>query len=164
MDNKHAMPEELGYLAGLMDGEGCIAIQSHRQANGKMVYGNNVKITNTDANIIEAVQSIYLKLGVNPLVRERGNPDHPEWKAWFEVYLTKQSNIKTILEALLPFLRAKKARALIMLRYINKEIEREEGFALMKQANSKGKPSETTRETPTLLDEDIVHTAVKTGG
>jgi intein/homing endonuclease len=172
MDNTHAMPEEIAYLAGLIDGEGCIAIQKQQLKNNKVGYGVNVKITNTDSNMIEAIQDIYLKLGVNPLIRERGNPDQDNWKAWFEVYLTKQAHIKIVLEAILPYLRTKKARAQMMLRYINKEIDREVGFQFMKQSNSKGKPSETTRETPDFsqnltkyfLDEDIVHPATNVGG
>ena len=164
MDNTHAMPEELGYLAGLMDGEGCIAIQQQKLAKGKYAYGVNVKITNTDPNIIETIQSIYLKLGVNPLIRERSNQDVPQWKSWFEVYLTKQAHIKVVLEAILPYLRGKKSRAIIMLRYLDKQLEREDAFLQLRNANSKGKPSETTRETPPQVDEDIVQAATNVGG
>lgn len=162
MDNKHATPTDLAYLAGIVDGEGCIAIQ---KANwqGKWQYAVNMKVTNSDPNIIEHIQSIYLALNVNPLVREKNNQDKPQWKSWFDLYLTKQSAIKTVLEAILPYMIGKKARAIIMLRYIDKTIEREDAFQALKTLNHKGEPSETTRETPVIQDEDIVHAAANVG-
>ena len=143
-----------------MDGEGCIAIQQQRTNGRRYNVCVNVKFTNTDMNIIEQVQSIILKLGVNPLIRIRGNEDEPNWKPWFEVYLTKRSNIKIVLEAILPYLRGKRARAIVMLRYINKQIDNDDAFDTMKKLNARGKSSETTREAPiTRLDEDIVQAA-----
>lgn len=159
MDNEQATLVELGYLAGIMDGEGCIAIQQQKLAGGRTGYGVNVKFTNTDTNIIEKIQSIILKLGVNPLIRIRGNEDNPNWKPWFEVYLTKSQNIQVVLNAILPYLTGKRARAILMLRYIEKQVSREEAFTQMKTYNSKGKSSETTREAPALQGEDIVQAA-----
>jgi len=160
VDNKQATPQEIAYVAGLMDGEGCIAIQSQKLANGKVGYAVNVKITNTDPNIIERIQSTYLKLGINPLIRERDNSKNPQWKNWFEVYLTKQSQIQRLLETLLPYLVGKRARATMMLRYITKQICKEEAFHEMKRMNAKGESSETTREAPSVTtDEDIVQAA-----
>lgn len=156
MDNKHATPEDLAYLAGLLDGEGCIAIQKCRVKGHLCNYGTNVKITNTDMNIIEKIQSILLSLGINPNIRVRGNENHPRWKSWIEVYLTKRANIKLFLENILPYLVGKKARAIIMLRFIDKQIDYEEAFNKMKVYNKKGGPSETTREAPFNKDEDIV--------
>lgn len=56
MDNKQATPIDLAYLAGLMDGEGCIMITKSKISN-KPVYNCQVKITNTDVNLIEKIQS-----------------------------------------------------------------------------------------------------------
>lgn len=147
---------DLAYLAGLIDGEGCIAIQKSKQ-NGRPTYAINFKVTNSDPNIVDRVQSIMLGLGVNPYIREKNNQDRPEWKSWFDIYLTKGSNIQTVLRAVLPYLVGKRARAFIMLRYIDKMIDKEVAFQTMKTYNSKGGPSETTREAPAVRDEDIVH-------
>lgn len=160
MDNKHATPIDLAYLAGLFDGEGCIAIQKCRFKNGSMSYGVNVKVTNTDSNLIEKIQSIYLSLNINPLIRTHYRNQNNSWKDCFDIYLTKRDNIKILLEAILPYLVGKRARAILMLRFIAKEIDRETGFGEMKRLNQKGEPSETTREAPlgtSLVDEDIVH-------
>lgn len=159
MENEQATPAEIGYLAGLYDGEGCIAIQQQCKNGKRFNVCVNVKITNSDMNIIEAVQSILLKLGVNPLIRERGNPENPNWKAWFEVYLTKRSHIKRVLEVVLPYLRGKRARAIVMLRFIDNHIDGDDAFMSMKELNRKGKSSEAIRETPMslTLDEDMVH-------
>lgn len=156
MDNKHATLSdlELGYLAAMIDGEGCIAIQYSGNS-----FGVNLKVTNTDENIIEEIQRILMKLGVNPLIRERVNTDNPKWKGWMEVYLTKQSLIKKTLEAILPYLKGKRARAVMMLRFIDRTIDREEAYIHMKALNRKGEPSETTREAPLLAGEDIVQAA-----
>jgi intein/homing endonuclease len=163
MDNQHATPTDLAYLAGLFDGEGCIRIQRQTLKGKHIGYACNVKITNSDPNIIERAQSIILTLGVNPLIRELDNTKNPQWKSWFDVYLTKQSSMRTVLDAILPYLVGKKARAIIMLRYIDKTIEREEAYLQLKELNHKGEPSETTREAPVKQGEDIVHAAGNPG-
>lgn len=156
MDNTQATPYEIGYLAAMIDGEGCIAIQKSTAT----AYSINLKVTNTDEHIIHKVQSIMIKLGVNPLIRDRVNTNNPQWKGWMEVYLTKRENVKKILETVLPHLEGKRPRALMMLQFIDRTIDREEAFWKMKELNKKGKSSETTREAPQkFVGEDIVHTA-----
>ncbi|MDE1766564.1 MAG: LAGLIDADG family homing endonuclease [Thaumarchaeota archaeon] len=144
MDNPQATPYEIGYLAGLIDGEGCIAIQ---KTSGNS-FGINLKITNTDEHIIEKAQSIMLKIGVNPLIRDRVNTNNPQWRGWMEVYLTKKDNIKKVLEIVLPYLVGKYPRAIMMLRFIDKSIDREDAYWQMKAMNKKGESPETTREAP----------------
>ncbi len=150
MDNKHATPTDLAYLAGLIGGEGSIAMQKSLY-KGRWQYAIQMKITNSDPNIIERIQSIYLSLDVNPFLREnKSSEKNPNWKDWFDVYLTKQAHIKVVLDAAMPYLVGKKARAIIMLRFINKEMDREDVFQGLRQLNRKGEPSETTREAPEL--------------
>ncbi len=67
----------LDYLAGLIDGEGCLTISVRRQYN-KETFRPYITITNTDKVLIDAVYDFLMSLGVKPFAvqhdRRPGNP------------------------------------------------------------------------------------------
>jgi len=157
MDNKQATPIELAYLAGIIDGEGWIGLQKRLQRKW-ITYKPALRITNTDANIINVVRKIWENVGVDGHIYENDQqPSVPNGKQILNIQLNKQSDIKRILDAVIPYLVGKKARAEMLLKFLDKTIDREEAYLAIKQANQKGKSSETTRETP--QGEDIVQAA-----
>jgi hypothetical protein len=160
MDNKHAMPTDLAWLAGIIDGEGWIGLQKHIVPKNKCVaYSPHFRVTNSDLNIINRTQEILNSIGLNPYLKQQLHIEGR--KTVYHLNLHKQANLKVIYEAVLPYLVGKKARAEMMLRYINKTIDREIAYQELKKANQRGKPSETTREAPLVVfeDEDIVQAA-----
>lgn len=175
MDNKQATLHEtdLAYLAGIIDGEGWVGLQ--KRIMGKWVtYKPALRITNTDANIINRVYEIWEMLGVTGHIYENEqNPSITNGKMIMNLQLNKQSVIKVVLESVIPYLVGKKARAIMLLRFLDKTVDREEAFQAIKTANQKGIPrfptgvgesSEATREAPVAeLDEDMVHSAAKAG-
>jgi hypothetical protein len=157
MDNKQAMPTEtdLAYFAGIIDGEGWIGL-SKKFRKPWITYHPCIRVTNTDANIIERVQSIWEALGVGShLYETTQSPSVPNGKPVMYIQIQKHQLIKKTLEALMPYLVGKRARAVMLLRFVDKTIDREEAFQFMKTANQKGishgKSSETTREAPELV-------------
>lgn len=171
MDNKQATPSEtdLAYFAGIIDGEGWIGLLKKLRKNRWITYHPCIRVTNTDPNIIEKIQSVWENLGVRGhLYEHTQGPSIVNGKPVMYIQIQKHSLIKITLEALIPFLVGKKARAIMLLRFIDGTVDREEAHQAIKKANQKGihegESSETTREAPVFMDEDIVHPAEKSGG
>lgn len=153
MDNKQATPTDLAYLAGIIDGEGWVGLQK-RLDRRWVTYKPALRVTNTDANLINHIYEIWERIGVDGHIYENEqNPSVPNGKQIMNLQLNKQSDIKRVLEAVIPYLVSKKARAVMLLRFLDKTIDREEAYLAIKQANQKGvgKSSETTREAATLV-------------
>jgi hypothetical protein len=154
MDNQQATPVDLAYLAGIIDGEGWIGLQKRVQGKGNWVtYKPALRITNTDANIINRVYEIWESLGVSGHIYENTqDPSVSNGKQILNLQLNKQSVIKIVLEAVIPYLVGKKSRAIMLLRFLDKSVDREEAYEAIKIANRKGvskeESSETTREIP----------------
>jgi hypothetical protein len=158
MDNQQATPIDLAYFAGIIDGEGWIGLQKHIVPKNKCIaYSPHFRVTNTDLNIIGRIQGILNLMGINPYLKQQVHVNG--CKTVYHLNLHKKDHLKTVYESTLPYLVGKKARAEIMLRYIERSIDREEAYLEIKKANQKGESSETTREAPLVMDEDIVQAA-----
>lgn len=85
-------PTELAYIAGLLDGEGCIGAQNSRW---------NVSITNTYRPVIDWL----LRLGGKDHVRQRYSAAHNPCWSW---RVHAQQDVLALLEALVPFMIIKR--------------------------------------------------------
>lgn len=149
MDNKQATQTDLAYLAGIIDGEGWIGLLK-RLDRQWVTYKPTLRVTNTDSNIINRVYEIWENIGVSGHIYENEqNPSVPNGKQIMYIQLNKQSDIQKVLEQVIPYLVGKKARATMLVRFLNKSVDREEAYQAIKSANRKGVvvSSETTRET-----------------
>lgn len=165
MDNKQATSQtDLAYLAGIIDGEGWIGLQK-RLNKRWWTYLPCIRVTNTDPNIIQRVCEIWDGLGVSGHIYEtEQGPSVSNGKNVMYIQIQKQSVLRTVLEAIIPYLVGKKARAIMLLRFLNKQVDRDEAYEAIRLANRKGvrESSETTREAPLQMldvDEDIVQAA-----
>lgn len=94
--------EDLAYIAGLFDGEGCISIDGELKLR--------VCIMNTNSDIIYWVKEIF---GGHTYLKPKNqaqNKDNYEWK------VTGNKAVKVI-RTLFPYLRIKKEEAIIALRF-----------------------------------------------
>lgn len=148
--------EELAYLAGILDGEGSFGLNKMKRPKPPgfklFLY---LDICNTNAEILDACQEIFLKLGVNVWVQNKGIPAFGRREV-FNLRMGAQSKIRRVLEAVLPYLRGKRAQARILLRYISRRDERGVGrghplndddlayYRELRELNRRG-TSETTR-------------------
>lgn len=161
MDNQQAIPSEaeLGWFAGIIDGEGWIGLQKRLQRHW-VTYKPTLRITNTDANIIEKAQDIWLKLGVNGHLYDNEQcPSVPNGKTIMYIQVQKQELLKKTLEAIIPYLSGKKARAVMLLRFLTNTVDREEAYQMIRAANKKGvgESSEAICEASQNVSEDMVH-------
>ena len=170
MDNKQATSiqndliytAELAYLAGIIDGEGWIGLQKRLQKRW-ITYKPALRVTNTDANIINKVRQVWEVIGVDGHIYENDqDPSVTNGKQIMNIQLNKQTDILRVLLAVEPFLVGKRARAQMLIRFLTKSIDREEAYQFIRTANKKGlrESSETTREAPdSHLVEDMAQTA-----
>lgn len=99
---------ELGYLAGLLDGEGSIYIGSRKE--GKYInYNARFQIVNTNFEVMNWVKN---KFGGLTFIRERSKKNK-KWKDSME-WFTTVKELDYLLIKLMPYLIIKKPHALIM--------------------------------------------------
>lgn len=101
----------LGYLAGVIDGEGCIHVSSAFGPKSINVSHNiRVTVVNTDERLMD-----WLLLAVGGSVGRRGGTSSkPHWKPRFAWSVYAQ-NAAALLEALLPYLLLKREQAELVL-------------------------------------------------
>lgn len=114
---------ELAWLAGIMEGEGTFSIYHQRRSDTDQLRAC-VSLTNTDPGLINKAYEIFKEIGVEMHIHEYKNKKGST-RPVYDMQTAKQTNVKTICESLLPFLFGeKKAKAQMLLRFVNKRIEK----------------------------------------
>lgn len=120
MGNQQATQIEIGWLAGIIDGEGYIGLQTYKTRNRHPSVSAEMFISNTDEKIILKAQKIIQKMGVNPYIRVnnyklKNNPTHKI--AWI-VVVHRMNKLIRVLEVISPYLTGnKKERGELVLEY-----------------------------------------------
>lgn len=158
MDNQQAT---LGWLAGIIDGEGSIGI--YRKTRGKSsIFSACVRISNTSPEMIQRIVEIFDDLSIGTHVGEHRGVKST--KPYWQVSVWRMTEIKKLIELLLPYLVAKLAHARLVLRFVNRRLELgprggydEEQLdcvvGLGELNNYEGKSSETMSEARRILKE-----------
>jgi hypothetical protein len=125
--------EEIGWLAGLIDGEGSIIMSNRHKKIGKWEgKGVEVQVTmgNTDGGIVKKYIDLLRKIGINPYVVERMPNQHGHLiRPIVYATISRMEHIKKLLEILEPNLAGeKKHRAKIMIEFVTKRISSKRGW------------------------------------
>lgn len=123
MGNQQATDAEIGWLAGIIDGEGHIGLSNQ---NSKKVRSVRVdlQIVNTDNKLIEKLVNILRKLGVNPYIRDRVHVKST-WNTNTIVTVGKFAQIKRILDIVKPHLTGfKSEKAEIVLALLESRMKK----------------------------------------
>lgn len=131
IDNQQAKAVDLAWLAGIVDGEGSILITKNGHKGN--YHGHNMcvqfHITNTCGNIISKSQEIINSLGINcRLCTQDKGALNKSWKTAFRIDISKFSQLRILLAALLPYLVSKKGQAEIVLRFIDQRLAKGKTF------------------------------------
>jgi hypothetical protein len=94
--NQQAKSQELGWLAGIIDGEGYIGLRDCKNHN-YIWYRPEMMIINTDEAIIKKTQSIMRKLGVNPYIRN-GHNGQERAKMYYKVQIKNLAKMLMVLK------------------------------------------------------------------
>jgi len=120
MGNQQVTLLELGWLAGIIDGEGYIGFQVYKTRCLHHSISTELSISNTDEPIILRAQRIIQAIGVNPYVKfstykAKNKPTH---KNLWTLVIHRLSPVAKVLEAVSPYMTgAKKERAILVLEY-----------------------------------------------
>lgn len=115
---------DLAWLAGILDGEGCLELTMKKSPNGKKYLMPKVRVYNTDVRMIEKVSQIYCDhnlvffytLGNNGKAcsDRTGKP----WKTQIGICIASQGSTRKLLELVLPFLGNKRTVSEIIIETI----------------------------------------------
>lgn len=137
---------EIGYLAGMIDGEGSIYIQDRKEGNSTS-YFPRFQITNTNKEVMIWIKE---RFGGTIYLKKRSHIK-PHWKEQIE-WFTNRESMDKILPLIAPHLIIKKRHAIIMQEFrstfsgksggkrVTQEISiiRERCYRELKQLNQRG--------------------------
>lgn len=126
MANQQATLVELGWLAGIIDGEGWLGVSVNPERFAREGMNTRpstvkveIKITNCDPEIVYRAATILQMLDVNPYIRAQNVELKPNHKLPFEVAIKSMISVQRVLVALRDYLTGtKQERADIILRFI----------------------------------------------
>lgn len=148
---------DLGYLAGLIDGEGCIAVTrtAPERIPGAVSVSHSIKviITNTNRDLIDWLCG----MSDTAMAKIRDPNFRPGWKACWNWQISGP-NAETFLRTIHPFLRIKRPQADLCLelrdlgrhKWQGRRLDpavvarREEIFLQVKALNKRGLPEQST--------------------
>lgn len=130
------------YLAGIIDGEGCLTIGAGNKGNVTN-YNSVVMVTSTSEKLVKWLQHNF---GGNYYQSGR---DVPNCKPAFIWRFLKKADIEKLLLAILPYLIIKREQAILLLEFVRLERsenpqKRSELHQKMKMLNKRGVDSVTT--------------------
>jgi len=112
MDNQQITAFEIGWLAGIIDGEGYMGLQKEidRRHREHIIIDSQIHITNTEEKIILKARDIMRKIGINPYIRATKQKNVK--KDIFILQIHRFAAVRKLLEVLIPYLTGtKKERA-----------------------------------------------------
>jgi hypothetical protein len=130
-DNPQARPVsdiDLGYVAGLLDGEGSIFVKGWIQRKSAIRIEPQISlVANTNKAMMERAKDIYERLGLAFCVEEKhlkrktsgGTMYQPVW----QLKVRGLKRCKRALEVLSPYITAKTAQAKMLLAWCNRRLE-----------------------------------------
>jgi len=164
-DNGQARVSEMekGWLAGLIDGEGCLHIDLDPRG-GAHPY---LTVTNTNQLIIEKAVDIWQRLGIGCRVQTRSSGGRNPVK---DVQVIGYKRLKPALISIMPYLVGKADEALLLYRFVESRLlrfnnhsinterkyNREELQLIQALKNQKSHNRVLTDYTPNCNAEDIV--------
>lgn len=113
---------DLAWLAGMMDGEGCVGLYEYTTTKGyeTRVIRGMVTVVNTHEPTMDKVAEIYDELGAVYYRRKVEHPKNPTWKNSFTIVVQNREGMTVVLEAILPYLVTKKEQAELCLQYLRR--------------------------------------------
>lgn len=122
MDNQQVTQADLGWLGGIIDGEGSIAVRWGRKINQ---FSPRLQIYNTNPIIIQRCCNILDSIGVAYNVRERGEGGFEGSKKQCWVILTERLGAAALaMNHLLPHIYGKRAQAILLKRFLDSRLSR----------------------------------------
>lgn len=123
MDNQQvtATPFEIGYLIGILEGEGCFVIVK-RITKSSYTLSPVIEVYNTNEAIIESFVSIMFKLNLPCYVETRQRSKN--WKPIKQIRITGLQRVYNVLSTLMPYIKCRKDQAEILFKFCKSRLEK----------------------------------------
>lgn len=127
MNNGQSAGNDYSWLAAIMNGEGSIGLNKiwsvPPKRQRRRYFSPRISIANTDPAIIVRCMEIYKSMDVHSYyIQEKNIEGH---KPLFALRIDRMQDIKTVLEAIIPYMVGeKKARGQLLLEYLTSRISR----------------------------------------
>lgn len=105
---------QIAYLAGFIDGEGCLSIYKHHRPTGHGSFNVTVRVTNTDKSIIETIQQ-WTGLGT---VRMRSPRKGFLYRKTQWEWTINPSSIRELFPVIMPYLQIKRPLAELITEFL----------------------------------------------
>lgn len=112
--NQQATDIELGWLAGIYDGEAYLGFSRQNSKHVRSIR-TDIQLVNCNAEIVVKAVGILHKIGINPYIRERIH-DKKNWRTNFIVTINKFSHVKRFLDVVGHMLTGEKAARAHLMR------------------------------------------------
>jgi hypothetical protein len=109
---------DIAWLAGIIDGEGCLSVDFKLAENGKNYLSVKIRVINTDVRMIQKCARVYQELGV-VFYYNVNRKTKAHYKDQTAIIVASQGSCKKILEAIRPHLANKQMVADVMIDIIN---------------------------------------------
>ena len=120
IDNQQETLKNICWLAGAFDADGTVTIRDTKDRTPSPY----MDLSNSDDHFINKSVEVIQSIGINPYISEQKL--NKKWKKVYRVRVHKRLEVKKLLETMLPYLTAKKARASLVINYINNKITNED--------------------------------------
>lgn len=113
MDNQQVTDFELGWLSGILDGEGCFTLS--KGSNGG--FSPSIKIVNIDEIILHHIEMILIKLKLSYFIYDshRSGNQRPAKR----IEINGIMRVKRALDLFLPYILAKQKQAKLLLKWVD---------------------------------------------
>jgi hypothetical protein len=113
---------QLGYLEGIIDGEGCLSLSHEAIASGNKTYKPELTITNTNLPTLQMIQSW---IGGSITTSVKKTTLHPNWKTCYALRLKSEA-----MREILPLLKLtiKESQRLLLLELLEINASRRYGI------------------------------------
>lgn len=114
-------PIELGWMAGILDGEGSVVLVQNstvRKADGRRAIVPRIYMSVADFEILEQYTTILTKWGISyTYTKMKYNVDDGDWSPKVNINIHRYDAVVQLLEIVTPHLTVKRKRAELILDY-----------------------------------------------
>ncbi len=123
LDNQQANLIEIGWLAGMIDGEGSFILRKRQSEKQKQIQAM-VCWTNTDKNIVDKFREILNKAGIRYYVMtKRRSGSHLGKKPRTDIQIYRYRELNKLLDLIKPYLASKKEKVEIIHQFVKSRIK-----------------------------------------
>lgn len=112
MDNQQERIFAIGWVTGILEGEGWIMfVRRPAYKNNRESFRPVVGVRNTNMALMDRLAGYLDMFGLPYYVQSTQYVKHPEWKKQRTIYITGMKRVKKFVEMFIPYLVSKKRQA-----------------------------------------------------